>query len=353
MFPVEFPLAVLKSAPKNAIVADPFCGRGTTIYAARYLGLKSFGIDSSPVAVAIAQAKTASSTAARVVRLAEDLIARRRKHEVPKGEFWQRAYHESTLDELCKLRDGLAASSETQTSILLRAILLGVLHGPVSKSPARAGYLSNQMPRTFAPKPDYAARYWRSRRLSPPLINAVEVIRRKAQRVLACLPSKTGTPHHVRYGDSRQGDAYNYLSPRITHVVTSPPYYGVRTYLEDQWIRYWLLGGPDRISYGGTTQLSHESPDAFASSLALVWDCIAERGAPTLKMVVRFGSIRSRQSDPRAILINSLRKSLATWRLNKVVPSGTYRDGRRQADQMISKGSADPEFDFYITRCRS
>ena len=41
MFPLEFPLAVLRSAPRNALVADPFCGRGTTIYAARYLGLKS------------------------------------------------------------------------------------------------------------------------------------------------------------------------------------------------------------------------------------------------------------------------------------------------------------------------
>jgi hypothetical protein len=350
MFPLEFPLAVLKTAPKNAVVADPFCGRGTTIYAARYLGLKSFGIDSSPVAVAIAQAKTASSTVGRVVALANNLLKKRRKYVVPQGEFWQRAYHESTLNELCRLRDGLADSSETQTAILLRAILLGVLHGPVSKSSTRAGYLSNQMPRTFAPKPDYATQYWRSNRLRPPRVNAVDVIRRKAQRVLASLPAKTGSQNHVRCGDSRQGDAYNYLTPHITHVVTSPPYYGVRTYLEDQWMRHWLLGGPDRVAYGGSTQLSHESRDAFARSLAMVWDRIAERGAPTLKMVIRFGSIQSRQSDPREILTDSLGKSMANWRLNTVLPSGKYRRGRRQADQMISQGDADPEYDFYITR---
>jgi hypothetical protein len=115
-------------------------------------------------------------------------------------------------------------------------------------------------------------------------------------------------------------------------------------------MRHWLLGGPDRIAYGGSTQLSHESPDAFARSLAMVWDRIAERGAPTLKMVIRFGSIRSRQSDPREILTDSLGKSVAKWRLNTVLPSGKYRRGRRQADQMISGGNADPEYDFYITR---
>jgi hypothetical protein len=351
MFPLEFPLTFLKAAPKHAIVADPFCGRGTTIYAARYLGLKSFGIDSSQVAVAIARAKTASSTVGRVVTLTKDLLenCHGRKYLVPRGEFWQRAYHETTLDELCRLRDGLATTSETQTSILLRAILLGVLHGPLAKSSDRAGYLSNQMPRTFAPKPDYATRYWRRKRMRPPQINAVDVIRRKAERVLASLPAKMGSPNQIRCGDSRERQVYNYVAPQITHVVTSPPYYGLRTYLEDQWIRHWFLGGPDRVTYGGSTQLSHESPDAFARSLSLVWDRIAERGAPTLKMIIRFGSIRSRQCDPRAILVDSLDKSSARWRLDKVIPAQVHSECRRQADQMICAGHGNPEFDFYIT----
>jgi hypothetical protein len=350
MFPLEFPLTVLKSAPKTALVADPFCGRGTTVYAARYLGLQSFGIDSSPIAVAIARAKTASSTVGRIVRLARDLLDTTPQRPVPQGEFWRRAYHASTLEELCRLRAGLASGTETQTSVLLRAILLGVLHGPLSKSGDRAGYLSNQMPRTFAPKPDYAARYWSTRRLKPPRLSVIDVIRRKAERVLASTPGKVGSSTQIRCGDSRQKNPYRYLKQPITHVVTSPPYYGVRTYVEDQWLRYWLLGGPDQVQYGGTTQLSHESPEAFARSLALVWDQIAERSISTLPMAIRFGSIKSRESDPQEILLASLRYSQSYWRVRTMLPSGAYRDGRRQADQMIPSGPPAPEYDFYLTR---
>ncbi len=222
MFPLEFPLAVLRSAPRNAFVADPFCGRGTTIYAARYLGLKSLGIDSSPIAVAIAQAKAVSSTLGRVVRLAESLLQETRKPVLPDSDFWRRAYHRETLSELCRLRDGLAVCSETQTSILLRAILLGVLHGPLSKASDRAGYLSNQMPRTFAPKPDYATRYWRSQRLKPPQLNSINVIRRKAECVLKFIPPKASSVSFIRCGDSRDAESYRYLSRKISHVVTSP-----------------------------------------------------------------------------------------------------------------------------------
>ena len=55
MFPLGFPLRILRERAARADwVLDPFCGRGTTNYAARVLGLPSLGVDSSPVAVAIA-----------------------------------------------------------------------------------------------------------------------------------------------------------------------------------------------------------------------------------------------------------------------------------------------------------
>ncbi|CAL1241131.1 DNA methyltransferase [Candidatus Methylocalor cossyra] len=49
MFPLDFPLNILKRrAHAGDVVHDPFCGRGTTNYAARLLGLSSLGVDSSP-----------------------------------------------------------------------------------------------------------------------------------------------------------------------------------------------------------------------------------------------------------------------------------------------------------------
>src|ERR1700693_1555089 len=62
MFPIEFPISVLERFGKRRLrVVDPFCGRGTTIFAARLKGHQAYGIDSSPIAIAIARAKLAET----------------------------------------------------------------------------------------------------------------------------------------------------------------------------------------------------------------------------------------------------------------------------------------------------
>jgi hypothetical protein len=349
MFPVEFPLSVLWDAPKTALVLDPFCGRGTTAYAARCLGLASHNIDSSPVAVAIARSKVASSSAQRVVRMATQLMADSTNYSVPHGEFWHRAYHNSTLDQLCRLRAGLLTVRESQTSALLRAILLGVLHGPLLKGGSEGGYLSNQMPRTFAPKPDYSVSYWRSNRLRPPKRDLIRVIAHKAERALRFSPIRATAPTSVHLGDSRLRGSFTGLSRRVTHVVTSPPYFGMRTYVQDQWLRNWVLGGAESVRYGTGAQISHASPDAFADSLAQTWNHVADCARDGAKMVVRFGSIGSRSSDPRDLLTTSLKVSRGPWRL-KTVRLACPRSGiRRQSTQMVDCKDAHPEFDFYIT----
>jgi DNA modification methylase len=56
MYPLEFPLRVLKDHGRRGDwVIDPFCGRGTTNFAARLLEMPSVGVDSSPVAAALAK----------------------------------------------------------------------------------------------------------------------------------------------------------------------------------------------------------------------------------------------------------------------------------------------------------
>lgn len=48
---------------------SPACGRGTTIYAARLVGVPAVGVDVSPVAVAIARVKLAKASLASVIEL--------------------------------------------------------------------------------------------------------------------------------------------------------------------------------------------------------------------------------------------------------------------------------------------
>src|SRR5271154_5990079 len=87
MFPLEFPMRHLrKHRTDSPTVYDPFCGRGTTIYAARKLGLHSYGLDTSPIAVAIARAKLACAELDNVIALAETLVAETPK-DVPEKRF--------------------------------------------------------------------------------------------------------------------------------------------------------------------------------------------------------------------------------------------------------------------------
>jgi hypothetical protein len=106
MFPLEFPLGVLarRSRPKQWVL-DPFCGRGTTTFAARLLGLPSVGLDSNPLAAALAAAKLPSVSPRQVSATARYILHRHPEPgDVPSGGFWRSAYNPTTLRQLCRLR---------------------------------------------------------------------------------------------------------------------------------------------------------------------------------------------------------------------------------------------------------
>src|SRR5215472_3254573 len=94
MFPLEFPLKILKSRARSTHrVLDPFSGRGTTNFAARLLGLSSMGVDSSPVAAAITACKLVHTTPDAIATEAHAILDRDDAVPAPVGEFWRRAYH--------------------------------------------------------------------------------------------------------------------------------------------------------------------------------------------------------------------------------------------------------------------
>ncbi|MGH9102787.1 MAG: DNA methyltransferase, partial [Acidimicrobiales bacterium] len=91
MFPLDFPAGILAGAHSHYWVLDPFCGRGTTLFAARLGGLGSVGIDINPVAAALASAKLASATADDVTALCEQILGSGPEAEQPEGAFWELA----------------------------------------------------------------------------------------------------------------------------------------------------------------------------------------------------------------------------------------------------------------------
>lgn len=104
MFPLDFPLGQLQLYPDARRVLDPFCGRGTTLFAARLAGRKGVGIDANPVAVAIARAKTVKVSPGAVVQLAKHLLRYEGELAAPNGEFWEWCFHADTLKQTAVLR---------------------------------------------------------------------------------------------------------------------------------------------------------------------------------------------------------------------------------------------------------
>ena len=340
---------VLRTKPRSTVVLDPFCGRGTTNYAARVLGFRSYGFDTSHVAVAIAKAKLASPPADRVIALADRYLNDPSDYELPEGEFWHWAYHPKTLDQICRIRSRLLRARTGDATHLLRAVMLGALHGPLPKHLRNASYFSNQMPRTFASKPAYSAKYWHKRSMRPPLVNVSDVVRKRTEAVLRLTFPAPTSPTAIRRGDATKKKTFDSVVDSVDLVITSPPYYGLRTYVEDQWLRNWFLGGSDTVTYGGHPQLDHGSKENFAKDLARVWDRVAEVGSERLRMLVRFGSIGSRSSAPGSILRRSLELSSSTWKIKRSRDCGSAAYGKRQANHMGDSTTPAHERDYSIS----
>ncbi len=330
MFPLEYPMGILLGSKAKRVV-DPFCGRGTTLYAARHLGLESWGIDASQIAVAVAQAKLADAAPACALTLARELIHRRAR-QIPMGEFWRWAYHPQTLRQLCSLREGLL-TKRSEAAALLRAVCLGALHGPRQKT--FPSYFSNQFPRTFAPKPDYSIKFLKARGLHPQRVDVLDVLERRLERLSHTIPIPGTSSRQVVQGNSTQPRTFASIPEEVDRFITSPPYYGMNTYVQDQWLRNWFVGGTPAIDYVNSNQISHRSPDRFLSDMALVWANCARKAASKARLHVRFGGIASRGIEARELMSASLQAS-GCWRLVEVRTAESASAGKRQADQMGS-----------------
>ena len=349
MFPLEYPLHIIREHKGDAsVILDPFCGRGTTIYAARKLGLKSYGFDTSPIAAAIARAKLASASLEDVIALGQKLVAKQPKR-IPETAFFRRAFSKTTLHELCSLREGLLHEKKSSDALaILRAAALGCLYGPRVKGVSTPSYFSNQMPRTFASKPDYSVRFWRERELFPPKVAVMDVIRKKLERISDLDSDAHGRTRNIRCSDARKSKTFAGIPPSGL-TITSPPYYGMRTYVQDQWLRMWFMGGPEEIEYDSPDQLCHTGHYAFIADLAKVWRNVGKHSIDGAHLYVRFGTLPSAKSDAQHLLKGSLEEA-GGWRLVSVRNAMTAHAGKRQADQMGMSSDPAEEFDFHAVR---
>jgi hypothetical protein len=177
----------------------------------------------------------------------------------------------------------------------------------------------------------------------------VQVISERAKWYYSRLPSNVR--HRVRCGDARSRSFVRTVcgDEKPTLILTSRAYYGLRTYVADQWLRNWFLGGPAYVDYSYGIQLTHRGLDLFIADLKKVWDNVAHVSEGRARLVFRFGAINDRLLDPRDVIYQSLQDT--PWRLRTIVDAGTARLGKRQSDTFV-RCSVAPIVEFDAWACR-
>ncbi len=161
MFPLDFPLNILKRRARTGdVVLDPFCGRGTTNFAARLVGLRSLGVDSSPVAAAITASKLVKASVEEILDEACGILTEREARHIRPANFGNGRFTRPCWTHYVDCGSVPGGLHDRRTHRPARHCP-GALHGPKQKT--FPSYFSNQCPRTYAPKPAYATRFWRER----------------------------------------------------------------------------------------------------------------------------------------------------------------------------------------------
>ncbi len=348
MFPITFPLGVLRSAHPGDWVLDPFCGRGTTVFAARLLGMNAVGYDTNRVAVAITKAKLVKVKPSEIVEECSKVLERsgRESSSMPDNDFWSLAYHHDTLKQLCALRNNLLEDCETDVRIALRAIILGGLHGPLGKN--TQSYLSNQMPRTYSTKPGSAVKYWRRNTFLPEKIDLLEIVSKRSNRYFSNPPDRV-----LGYADLKDSRTdFSDVSARdFKWVITSPPYLGMTTYSTDQWLREWFLGGPESPNYGGNKMFASGNQKKLRDDLTLVWKNVSKVSNTGSHLVVRFGALPSRPYDYVSTIRDSIEYANSDWEIETIKDAGVSENGQRQSSQFLERiRKSIREVDVYAKR---
>jgi DNA modification methylase len=104
-----------------------------------------------------------------------------------------------------------------------------------------------------AMSPNYSVRWWKERKLTPPNIDPVDFLTKRANwRYAKGIPNLLNG--RVYRGDSillvKEIAKDRKVKP-FSLLFTSPPYFGVTNYYQDQWLRLWMLGGESHPSSTG------------------------------------------------------------------------------------------------------
>lgn len=284
MFPVRFAYErILRYTASDDVVVDPFCGRGTTVYAAATTGRRGFGVEINPVGYLYGACKISPARRPDVLRRLDELGALAADEPVDRSlpEFFTWAFSADVRRFLTTARRELSWKYRKIDRTLMALILI-YLHGKTGTA------LSNQMRQTKAMAPDYSVAWWKERDLRPPRLDPIAFLRDRIEwRYRYGRPDLA--PSKLLFGDSRHVMAARarLKDPRWSLLLTSPPYRGVTDYWYDQWLRLWLLGFSDRPRFGASNVGRFGDAGRYRNLLLSVFAASAETARRDATIYVR------------------------------------------------------------------
>ena len=243
--------AVAAFSAKGDGVIDPFCGSGTVPVEAMGLGRRAFGVDASPLGVAIARVRTTLLGEAGRERLvtaaaavAEQSGERARKRRRPDVPYWATKevarFHPHVLYELLGLRELVMALPDDDIGRALRLCLSSLLVKFMKAGP--------NAPRDGAEK--RIARGVPSRMLADRAAELAQGLAALERRT----PAGTAAPE-ITEGDAR---ALPMAAGSAALVLSSPPYAGTYDYAAIHDARFLWLGLSEkkfrRVQLGARTE---------------------------------------------------------------------------------------------------
>ena len=152
------------------------------------------------------------------------------------------------------------------------------------------------MPRTISTKPEYSVRWWSERDYIAPERDVFAVLRRVvAYRLTQGIAPIRGV---VRLRDARTAArGFPKLREAVQLIVTSPPYLDTTDFAEDQWLRLWFLGGPERPRGGSNKDDRHTRVESYWRFLSEAWAGCAPLIRQGATLVIRVGGTRLQKMD--------------------------------------------------------
>ncbi len=242
MFPHDFAIDVIRRYTEEGDhILDPFAGRGTSLFAAGAANRKGLAIDINPVGWIYGKTKINPASPDSLIERLTDICSSSIRYikgiyKLPK--FFHHCYCEQVLGFLLASRENLNWKENHVDRTLMTFILI-YLHGK------KGTHLSNQMQIVKAVGPNYAINWWKKYKMSPPELDPLEFFIKKIK-----WRYEKGAPNYEEC-DFILGDTVEIIDKINSNIkykllLTSPPYYKVTDYFWDQWLRLWMLGGPNK-----------------------------------------------------------------------------------------------------------